>query len=109
MNIDENASIKELQALKRKIEKKISSKQLDKEDLSKFYDMIKNDQIDLIINTTEGRQAIAASAPIRSSAEQHGVYYTTTLAGGEAVCMALQIQGEIKVNKLQDLHLRGKE
>ena len=43
MNIDENASIKELQVLKRKIEKKISSKQLDKEDLSKFYDMIKND------------------------------------------------------------------
>jgi carbamoyl-phosphate synthase large subunit len=74
-----------------------------------IVDMIKNDQIDLIINTTEGRQAIAASAPIRSSAEQHGVYYTTTLAGGEAVCMALQIQGEIKVNKLQDLHLRGKE
>ena len=74
-----------------------------------IVDMIKNDKIDLIINTTEGRQAIAASASIRSSAEQHGVYYTTTLAGGEAVCMALQIQGEIKVNKLQDLHLRGKE
>ena len=43
MNIDENASIKELQALKRKIENKISSKQIGKEDLSKFYDMIKND------------------------------------------------------------------
>ena len=74
-----------------------------------IVDMIKNDKIHLIINTTEGRQTIAASAPIRSSAEQHGVYYTTTLAGGEAVCMALQIQGEIKVNKLQNLHLRGKE
>ena len=43
MNIDENISIKELQALKRKIEKKISFKQSGKEDLSKFYDMIKND------------------------------------------------------------------
>ncbi|MBT3668067.1 MAG: hypothetical protein HN548_11375 [Opitutae bacterium] len=43
MNIDENASIKELQALKRKIEKKINSKQSGKEDLSKFYDLIKND------------------------------------------------------------------
>jgi carbamoyl-phosphate synthase large subunit len=35
------------------------------------------------------------------------VYYTTTLAGGEAVCMALKIKDEIKVNKLQKLHLRG--
>ena len=43
MNIDENASIKELEALKRKIEKKINSKQSGKEDLSKFYDLIKND------------------------------------------------------------------
>ena len=43
MNIDENISIKELQALKRKIEKKISFKLSGKEDLSKFYDMIKND------------------------------------------------------------------
>ncbi len=45
MNIDENASIKELQDLKRKIEKKITSKQSGKEDLSKFYDMIKNDHV----------------------------------------------------------------
>jgi carbamoyl-phosphate synthase large subunit len=74
-----------------------------------IVDMIKNDKISLIINTTEGRQAIAASATIRSSAEQHGVYYTTTLAGGEAVCMALKIKNEIKVNKLQKLHLRGDE
>ena len=43
MKIDEDASIKELQALKRKIEKKISSKQSGKEDLSKFYDLIKGD------------------------------------------------------------------
>ena len=43
MKIDENASTKDLQALKRKIEKKISSKQSGKEDLAKFYDLIKND------------------------------------------------------------------
>jgi len=72
-----------------------------------IVDMIKNDKIDLIVNTTEGRQAIADSAAIRSSAEQHGVYYTTTLAGGEAVCMALEKQGDIKVHRLQDLHLRN--
>ena len=38
MKIDENASIKELQALKRKIEKKISSKQSGMEDMSKFQE-----------------------------------------------------------------------
>jgi len=43
MKIDENASIKDLQALKRKIERKISSKQSGQEDLAKFYDLIKSD------------------------------------------------------------------
>jgi len=72
-----------------------------------IVDMIKNDQIDLIVNTTEGRQAIADSSTIRSSAEQHGVYYTTTLAGGQAVCMALEQDGEIQVRRLQELHKRN--
>jgi len=45
MNISENASIKELQALKRKIEKKITSKQSGSEDLSKHYEKIKNDHV----------------------------------------------------------------
>ena len=69
-----------------------------------IVDMIKNEKIDLIINTTEGRQAIADSAAIRSSAEQFGVYYTTTLAGGEAVCMALKDGSDTKVRSLQELH-----
>ncbi len=69
-----------------------------------IVDMIKSDKIDLIVNTTEGRQAIADSSTIRSSAEQHRVYYTTTLAGGHAVCDALRYGGEITVRKLQDLH-----
>ena len=67
-------------------------------------DLIKSDEIQMIINTTEGRQAIADSAAIRSSAEQHGVYYTTTLAGGRAVVEALKYQGGIQVRRLQDLH-----
>ncbi|MGV6807638.1 MAG: carbamoyl-phosphate synthase large subunit, partial [bacterium] len=71
-----------------------------------IVDMIKNDQIDLILNTTEGRQAIADSATIRSSAESRGVYYTTTLAGGEAVCMAIKESGEIRVRRIQELHER---
>lgn len=69
-----------------------------------IVDMIKNGKIDLIVNTTEGRAAIEASSTIRSSAEAKGVYYTTTLAGGNAVCMALRHQGEMRVRVLQQLH-----
>ncbi len=69
-----------------------------------IVDMIKNDEISLIINTTEGRQAIADSSTIRSSAEQAGVYYTTTLAGGEAIAMSLETAREDRVYRLQDVH-----
>ena len=67
-------------------------------------DMLKNEQIDLIVNTTEGRQSIADSAIIRRLALLNKVCYTTTLAGGEAIAIAIrQGQGE-SVRRLQDLH-----
>jgi carbamoyl-phosphate synthase large subunit len=69
-----------------------------------IVDMIKNDEADIIVNTTEGRRAIADSAPIRASAEAHGVFYTTTLAAAEAVCLTLQREGDKTVRRLQDLH-----
>jgi carbamoyl-phosphate synthase large subunit len=69
-----------------------------------IVDMIKNDEIDLIINTTEGRQTIAASYTIRRSALQHKVPYTTTVAGGEAICIALQHKDDTIVKSLQELH-----
>jgi carbamoyl-phosphate synthase large subunit len=71
-----------------------------------IVDMIKNDEINLVVNTTEGKQAISDSASIRRSAENHSVYYTTTLAAGEAVCLALQAGGEHDVRRLQELHKR---
>jgi carbamoyl-phosphate synthase large subunit len=71
-----------------------------------IVDMIKNDEINIIVNTTEGRRAIADSASIRSSAEAHRVYYTTTLAAAEAICGAMQQGGDNKVRRLQDLHGR---
>ena len=67
-------------------------------------DMIKNDEVSLIINTTEGSQAIADSFEIRREALQRRIYYTTTLGGGYAACMAIQYQGEITVHCLQDIH-----
>ena len=69
-----------------------------------IVDMIKNDEIRLVINTTEGRQSIADSYSIRRNALQHKVYSTTTLAGGQAVCMALKFGPERAVRRLQDLH-----
>ncbi len=69
-----------------------------------IVDMIKNDEIDLIVNTTEGRQAIADSFTIRRQALQHKVTYATTLSGAQAMCMALKHTGELGVNRLQDLH-----
>lgn len=67
-------------------------------------DMIKNGDIQLIINTTEGKQAIRDSAAIRRSAEANHVYYTTTLTAGSALCMALRFGQEQQVRPLQDLH-----
>ncbi|MBR9805188.1 carbamoyl phosphate synthase large subunit, partial [bacterium] len=72
-----------------------------------IVDAIKNGGVDLIVNTTEGRQAIADSAMIRRSALQQKVYYTTTLAGAEALCMALEVPDDLAVDRLQDLHRRN--
>jgi len=69
-----------------------------------IVDMVKNGDIDLIINTTEGKQAIADSSLIRRSALQNKVSYTTTLAGAEAICQALVFGAERTVRRLQDVH-----
>jgi carbamoyl-phosphate synthase large subunit len=69
-----------------------------------IVDMIKNGQIDLIVNTTEGKQAIADSFAIRRAAVQHKVSYSTTLAGARATCMALEYLDTATVNSLQSLH-----
>ncbi len=71
-----------------------------------IVDMIKNDEINIVINTTEGRQAIKDSSSIRRSAENHRVYYTTTLAGANAICMALRFGQQQTVRRLQELHRR---
>ncbi len=69
-----------------------------------IVDMIKNDEIDLIVNTTEGRQSVADSKEIRRSALQHQVNYTTTLAAARATCLALRSEYTHSVNCLQRLH-----
>jgi carbamoyl-phosphate synthase large subunit len=67
-------------------------------------DMIKNDEISLIVNTTEGRQAIRESHSIRREAVFRKVTYYTTIAAAKATCVALEYLDAADVNRLQDLH-----
>jgi carbamoyl-phosphate synthase large subunit len=69
-----------------------------------IVDMIKNGDIALIINTTEGKKAIEDSYTIRASALQHKVSYTTTIAGANATVRALDYLEVNDVTRLQDLH-----
>jgi carbamoyl-phosphate synthase large subunit len=69
-----------------------------------IVDLIKNDRIHLIVNTTEGKQAIADSFSIRREALMHKVSYTTTIAAARATCQALRELDNESVSCLQDLH-----
>jgi len=69
-----------------------------------IVDMIKNDEIQFIVNTTEGKQAIADSRMMRSNALQNKVTYTTTIAGAKATCMAMELGETTSISRLQDLH-----
>ena len=69
-----------------------------------IVDMLKNDEIQLIVNTTEGKQAISDSSLIRRTALRHDVFCTTTVAGALAVCEALSFSGNMSVYTIQDLH-----
>ncbi|HXO65433.1 MAG TPA: carbamoyl-phosphate synthase large subunit [Steroidobacteraceae bacterium] len=72
-----------------------------------IVDMIKNDEVDLIVNTTEGKLAIRESNSIRREAVHRRVTYYTTLAAGLATCEALDHLDEVEVNRLQDLHAQA--
>jgi carbamoyl-phosphate synthase large subunit len=69
-----------------------------------IVDMIKNGEIDLIVNTTEGKQAIVESESIRAEAVRNGVTYYTTLGAAIATCRAIENIDNHDVNRLQDLH-----
>ena len=69
-----------------------------------IVDMIKNGEINLIVNTTEGKQAIVESTSIRAEAVRRGVTYYTTLGAAMATCRAMEHLDNSEVNRLQDLH-----
>jgi carbamoyl-phosphate synthase large subunit len=69
-----------------------------------IVDLIKNEEIDYIVNTTEGRQAIADSFSIRREALQRKVNYSTTIAGARATLRAMDHWNERGVRSLSELH-----
>ena len=69
-------------------------------------DAMKNSEVNLIVNTTEGRQSILDSASIRRTALEERIYCTTTIEGGKAVCAVLRNKEQWSVERLQDLHAK---
>ena len=66
-------------------------------------DMMKDDAIHLVLNTTEGTQAVEDSKSIRSIALYDKIPYFTTAAGAYAAALAIKAQAEdeIGVKSLQ--------
>jgi carbamoyl-phosphate synthase large subunit len=71
-----------------------------------IVDMIKNKEIQLIINVVEDKRAVKDSFAIRAAALSQNIPYFTTLAGGRAACLGMQERREITVYSLQELHKR---
>jgi carbamoyl-phosphate synthase large subunit len=77
-----------------------------KEGRPHIVDMIKNGDIDFIVNVVEDKKAVKDSYAIRAEALARRVVYFTTLAGAQAACMGMQHGNSLKVYSLQSLHQR---
>jgi len=74
-----------------------------------IVDMIKNGEINLIINTVKNQSsAIKDSYSIRRAALQAKVTYYTTLAGARAACVGITNRRELQAYNLQKLHVQLK-
>ena len=69
-----------------------------------IVDLIKDGEIVFIVNTTEGKQAIADSFSIRREALQQRITYSTTIGGARALLHSLDFRGDDEVHSLQELH-----
>ncbi len=77
-----------------------------KEGRPHIVDMIKNGDIDFIVNVVEDKKAVKDSYAIRAEALARRVVYFTTLAGAHAACMGMQHGDVLEVYSLQALHKR---
>jgi carbamoyl-phosphate synthase large subunit len=72
-----------------------------------IVDMIKNGEVNLIVNTVDSRPSVMRdSYSIRHAALQGRVTYYTTLAGARAACIGMQHLAELQVYDVQSLHRR---
>jgi len=82
----------------------LSSHDIPCETVNKVYegrpditDMMKDEQIHLVMNTTEGAQAVEDSKSIRSIALYDRIPYYTTAAGAYAAALAIKAQAEDEI------------
>ena len=68
-----------------------------------IVDAIKNGEVQLVFNTTEGAQALADSRALRRAALLHKVPYYTTLSGASAAALGITayLGGDFEVRALQ--------
>jgi len=73
------------------------------EGLPHCVDAMDNREIELVINTTEGTEAIQDSVSLRRAALMNGIAYQTTLRGARAALEAIAVakRGDIRVASLQ--------
>lgn len=74
------------------------------ESINKIYegrpniaDAIKNKEISLVINSTEGRQTVADSLTIRTASIQANVPYCTTAAAAQVIARVVRSRGQIEL------------
>jgi len=67
-------------------------------------DRIKDGEVNLIVNTTEGKKSIRESETIRRAAVVAKTTYYTTMTAALATCEAMEHLGNYSVNQLKDLH-----
>ena len=68
-----------------------------------IVDLMKNKEVNLVINTTEGRESILDSASIRRTALDEKICCTTTIKGAKAICEVITKKVDWSYRKLQDM------
>ncbi|HZC17715.1 MAG TPA: carbamoyl-phosphate synthase large subunit [Caulobacteraceae bacterium] len=66
-----------------------------------IVDVMKNGEVQLVFNTTEGRQSLEDSFSLRRAALMMKIPYFTTTAGALAAAQAITAEGELEVRPLQ--------
>jgi carbamoyl-phosphate synthase large subunit len=71
-----------------------------------IVDMIKNGDIDLVINTTGNKKAVSESFSLRRTALMFNIPYTTTTAGAIATARAIKSlkEGNLEIKTIQEYH-----